>query len=177
MPEIPTALLRARAKRSFESGRLLAAARVGIIVVPLAAICARETGAYARCTAVAALLVTMAIAVRWRQVRGTRAVDAGLLTGIIPMAAALLLCRFATEWPTEAALGICAGAGFAAGMLAARSTLAVLSAEWPEWTSASLVAGLTAALGCVGIGFGTAAGAAIGVATGVVVATQLPRHV
>ena len=177
MPEMPVALLRVHAKRSFETGRLLVAARVGIVVVPLGAICARETGAYARCTVVAALLVTMAIVVRWRQWRGIRAVDAGLLTGIIPMAAALLLCRFATEWPARAALGICAGTGFVAGMLAARSTLAVLNAEWPEWASASLVAGLTAALGCVGIGFGTAAGAAMGVATGAIVATRLPRHV
>jgi hypothetical protein len=177
MPELPIALLRTRAKRSFESGRLLVAARVGIVVVPLGAICARATGAYARCTAVAVLLVTMAIMVRWRQWRGIRAVDAGLLTGILPMAAALVLCRFATGWPTRAALGICAGTGFLAGMLAARSTLAVVDAEWPEWASASLVAGLTAALGCVGIGFGTAAGAAIGVATGAVVATRLPRHV
>jgi hypothetical protein len=177
MPELPVALLRTRAKRSFESGRLLVAARVGIVVVPLGAICARATGAYGRCTAVAVLLVTMAIMVRWRQWRGIRAVDAGLLTGILPMAAALVLCRFATGWPTRAALGICAGTGFLAGMLAARSTLAVVDAEWPEWASASLVAGLTAALGCVGIGFGTAAGAAIGVATGAVVATRLPRHV
>ena len=177
MPEMPIVLLRARAKRSFESGRLLAAARVGIVVIPLGAICAWQTGAYARCTAVAALLITMTIVVRWRQRRGMRAVDAGLLTGIIPMAAALWLCRFAYEWPTEAALGICATAGFAAGMLAARSILAVFDAEWPEWATASVVAGLTAALGCVGIGFGTAVGTAIGVATGAVVATQLPRHV
>jgi hypothetical protein len=177
MPEMPIARLRARAKRSFESGRLLSAARVAVVVVPLGAMCARETGAYVRCAAVAVLLLTMTIVVRWRQWRGIRAVDAGLLTGIIPMAAALLLCRFATGWPAEAALGVCAGAGFAAGMLAAGSTLADLSPEWPEWASASLVAGLTAALGCVGIGFGTAAGAAIGVATGAVVATQLPRHV
>ena len=109
MPEMPPALLRTRAKRSFESGRLLVAARVGVVVVPLAAICARETGAYARCMAVATLLVTMVIVARWRQRRGIRAVDAGLLTGIIPLAAALLLCRFATEWPTRTALGICAG--------------------------------------------------------------------
>jgi hypothetical protein len=177
MPEMPVALVRMHAKRSFEAGRLLVAARVGIVVVPLAAICARETGAYARCTAVATLLVAMAIVVRWRQWRGIRAVDAGLLTGIIPMAAALLLCRFAAEWPTQTALGICASTGFLAGLLAARSTLSVLSAEWPEWASASLVAGLTAALGCVGIGFGTAAGAAMGVATGAIVATRLPRHV
>jgi hypothetical protein len=177
MPEKSIALLRARAKRSFESGRLLSAARVGVVVVPLGAICARETGAYARCTVAAALLLTMTIVVRWRQWRGIRAVDAGLLTGIIPMAAALLLCRFPAGWPTEAALAVCAGAGFAAGMLAARSTLAALNPEWPEWASASLVAGLTAALGCVGIGFGTAIGAAIGVATGAVVATRLPRHV
>jgi len=177
MPDLALQRLQIRASHAYERGRLLIAVRVAAIVVPLAALCARETGEWRRCATIGLSLLVVAIAARWRLPRGRRSVDAGLLTGAIPMTAALVLCRFAAAWPVEAAITICTMAGLLAGGMAARAIATSTDGEWRNWTTASAVAGLTAALGCIGIGFGTAAGAAIGVAGGAIVAVRLPRHV
>ena len=167
-PDFALETLRARASRSYELGRLIVAARVALLIAPLTAICARETEAYLRCAAIGVLLLCAAIGVRWRLWRGIRAVNAGVLTGIVPMAAALVLCRFASAWPPEAAIGACTSAGLVAGALGGRIRMEPASL---------LIAGLTASLGCIGIGIGTAVGGSLGVAAGAVVAMRLPRHV
>jgi hypothetical protein len=156
-PEIVVETLHARARRSYERGRLAVAARAAFLVIPLTAICARETEAYARCAVIGVLLLVATVGARWRLRRGMRAANAGLLTGILPMTAALVLCRFAAAWPPEAAVAACTSAGLIAGALAARRTMD---------PSSLLIAGLTAALGCIGIGFGTAVGGGLGVAAG-----------
>lgn len=177
MSELGLVALRARARASYERGRLAIAARVTWVIAPLAAICAHETEAYARCAATGAVLLAVAVAIGWGQRGGRRAVRAGLLTGVLPMATALVLCRLTIALPAEAAIGICAAAGAAAGALAARKTTGAIDRESPQWASAAIVAGLTGALGCVGIGLGTAIGAGAGVGAGALVATRLPRHV
>src|SRR5262245_48319555 len=105
MPDI--AHVYANARRRYELGRALSAFRVAFVVVPLAALCARETGEVRQCAFVGAALLIAGVAARWRQYRGVHAVDAGLLTGILPMSAALVLCRFAASWPGGAAVGAC----------------------------------------------------------------------
>ena len=170
-PEIAFETLHVRARRSYERGRLTRAARAALLVFPLTAICARQTGAYTRCAAIGVLLLVVTIGVRWRRWRGIRAANAGLSMGILPMTAALLLCRFAGGWPAAAAIATCTAAGFIAGAQAGRGTMEP-DAGWPEWIAVSLVAGLTAALGCVGIGFGTAVGSMLGVAAGAAVAMR-----
>ncbi len=168
--------LRADARLAYERGRAAAALRVAVVVIPLAALCARETDAPWRCAAAGAGVLLVAAFARWRQVHGRRTVDAGLLTGVIPMSAAVLLCRFAGAWPASAALGICAAAGFVSGGIAGRVTMGWARAESADWVTAAVVAGLTGAMGCVGIGVGTAVGAVAGVVLGAVVAAQTPRH-
>jgi hypothetical protein len=175
---LDSAGLYATARRSYERGRAIAALRVIVIIVPLAALCARETGEAWRCAVVAAALLSVSIVARWRLPRGVRAVDAGLVTGAIPMLAALTLCRFAPAWPTGVALGICTAAGFVSGLLAGSATR-VSAADGRQWhapVTAAVVAGLTAALGCVGIGMGTAIGGTAAVALGSIVALKLPRY-
>ena len=176
-PDIAIETLHACARRSYERGRFTVASRVALLVVVLTAICARETEAYTRCAVIGIVLLGAAIGVRWRQSRGMQAANAGLLTGMIPMTAALVLCRSASAWPAEAAIATCTSAGVVAGALAARVTMEAAGAGWAEWLAAALIAGLTAALGCIGIGFGTAIGSATGVAAGAVVAMRLPGHV
>jgi len=168
--------LYASARRSYERGRAIAAMRVIVIILPLAVLCARETGEWRRCAAIAAALLLLAIAARWRLPRGVRAVDAGLVAGAIPMAAALVLCRFATTWPAGAALGVCAAAGFVSGLLAGSATGVAIAdgARWRTLVTASVIAGLTAGLGCVGIGIGTTIGGMTAIALGSIVAWHLP---
>src|SRR5262245_41662279 len=163
-----SAQLYATARRSYERGRALAAMRVIVIIVPLAALCARETGEGWRCAVVAAALLSVSIVARWRLPRGFRAVEAGLVTGAIPMLVALILCRFASAWPPGAALGVCTAAGFVSGLLAGSATRVSTANDrlWHAPVTAAVVAGLTAALGCVGIGIGTAIGGTAAVALG-----------
>jgi hypothetical protein len=161
--EIAVGRLQARARGSYECGRLALAVRSALVVVPLTAICARETEAYTRCAIVGIVLFVTTVSVRWRQWRGIGAANAGLLTGVVPMAAALVLCRFAAGWPDAAAIAACTSAGLIAGALGGRSRMDA---------SAVLIAGLTAALGCIGIGFGTAIGGAVGVTAGAAVAMR-----
>ena len=168
MPDFAPETLRARAYRSYERGRLIVAARAALLITPLTAICAYETDAYLRCAVIGVLLLCATIGVRWRLLRGIHAANAGLLTGIVPMTAALVLCRFASAWPPEAAVATCTSAGIVAGALGGRVRM-----EPPSL----IIAGLTASLGCIGIGIGTAVGGALGVAAGAVVAMRLPRHV
>lgn len=172
MPDLAISGLRVRAVQAYERGRLLTAVRITPVVAALAALCARETGEWRRCAIVGVVLLAVSITVRWRLPRGRHVVDAGLLTGAAPMLAALVLCRFALESLAGTALGVCALAGFVSGWLTGR--VAGGAAQWP---AAALVAGLTAALGCIGIGFGTAVGGTAAVAAGAIVAARLPRHV
>jgi len=174
MPDL--ARLRADARWAYERGRAVAALRVAAVIVPLTGLCARETDAPWRCGAVGLALLLVSAVVRWRQHRGVWAVDAGLLTGVLPMTAALLLCRFAASWPAGAGLGVCAAAGFVSGGLVGRATMGTARPQSAQWMTASLVAGLTAALGCVGIGVGTAVGAVAGVVVGAIVAAEVPRR-
>jgi hypothetical protein len=170
--------LYALAQRSYERGRARAAMRVIWIIVPLAALCARETSEGWRCAVVAAALLLVSFGARWRLPHGVHAIDAGLVTGIIPMTAALVLCRFAPAWPDGAALGICTAAGFVSGLLAGNATResTVESRQWRGPVTAAVVAGLTGALGCVGIGTGTAIGGTAAVVLGSVVVWKGARH-
>src|SRR5262249_19390214 len=173
MPD-PTAI-RADARRAYEIGRLIAASRVAVVVIPLTALCARLTDAPGRCLVAGGGLLAAAVAVRWRQDRGVAIVDSGMATGIVPMVTAIVLCRIALSWSGGAAIAVCTAAGFTAGGLVGRVPPAGDFRTLP-WMTASLIAGLTAALGCVGIGLGTAAGAAAGVVLGAVVtASLMPR--
>ena len=172
MPELP--VVRAGARRAYEKGRLIAASRAGLVVVPLTLLCARLTDAPGRCAVTGAGLLAAAVAVRWRQFRGVAIVDSGIATGMVPMAAAIVLCRFAVAWSGSAAIAICTAAGFVAGGLVGRMALDDESPSLASITG-SLIAGLTAALGCVGIGLGTAAGAAAGVVLGTIVTAGVLR--
>ena len=164
--------LRRDAASAYERGRLLMGLRVIAVVIPLVLLCARETGEWRRCAIAGAMLLLVAVLARWRLPRGVRSVDAGLLSGGLPMSCALVLCRFAWWWPDGAALGICAAAGFASGLFAGRVT-----AGTPQWAIAAVVSGLTATLGCVGIGLGTAVGGMAAVAAGAVTVSWLPSRV
>ena len=170
------ALLRLDAKRAYEWGRLWAALRIAFLVVPMTAVCAWETGAVSPCLVLGTALLVVATTIRWRQYNGFRVVSTGLRTGILPLAAALALCRFAPSCPPGVALALCCSAGVASGVLIWGKLERSTPAPWHEWLGAATVAGLTATLGCLALGLGTGIGAAAGVALGTAVATGIPRR-
>ncbi len=170
-----TRTLRYRARRAYERGRLRAATRVGIVIVPVTILCASETGAIARTIALGATLWTLAVVVRWRLGDGFGTVANGLRCGAIPLAAALALCRFAPSSPPVVAMGLCGTAGLLSGALLGRTFAASSAVPWQRWIAAAIVAGLMATLGCLALGIGSAVGAAIGIAVGTAGAMAMPR--
>ena len=169
------AQFRRQARRAYEQGRLRSALRIGLVVGPIAAVCIWETGAVWPTLLVAAGLLVVTVALRWRQRRGFEVVTAGLQSGAVPLAGALALCRFAPACPPDVALLLCAGAGLVAGGVLGYALLRDSSTHWQQVVAAAVVGGLTAALGCLALGVGSAIGAAVGIALGTAAAAGA-RH-
>jgi hypothetical protein len=160
------AVLRSAARRSYETGRLLTAARVAAIVVPLTGVSAWETGALLACGLAGTSLLALTIGMRWWHRRGVEAVSAGLQAGVAPTLAALMVCRVAPSCPPTVALTLCATAGLISGAIVGRAAVLRSAASWQQWALVAVVAGLTAMLGCIGLGLGAAIGAATAIALG-----------
>lgn len=128
------------------------------IAVPIAAVAIGliATGGDAwGCTFLAIVLFAVSAALRWWRREGVRAVWLGLAMGVVPLITSFLLPPCGAQCIS---LGgrvdvdvVCVAAGAAAGI-----GLAVLSDRarhaWRPWMLSSLVAALTAALGCMSLG-------------------------
>lgn len=87
---------------------------------------------------------------------GVDAVATGLLLGIVPFIAALVLQACGIEcarlWAVTEAEAVCLGAGAMAGIAASLVVARSPQHRRQRWLITILVASLTAALGCVGLG-------------------------
>lgn len=167
--------LKQRARRTYELNRLGVAARIAVPILTLTALCAMETNASGRTLGLGVTLLVTAWIFRWRLYRGSEFVAVGLWAGVMPLAAALALCRFAPYCPPTAALGLCASVGVVAGVVIAKQC-APLASAMPQWLAALTVSILTASMGCLALGIGTAVGASVGVLVGTVVTAGLVRR-
>lgn len=148
--------LRIEARRAYELGRARCAGRILAVIVPLTAICWWETRASLKCAAIALALATLAVGLRWQNQSGVEDVNAGLLAGVVPAGIALVLCHFAARCPENLLIGTCAAAGTFAGIALGRYVITNHHRE--HGTAAGLIALLTVALGCVGVGIGVTFG-------------------
>ena len=161
--------LTARSLRHYELGRLRMAARVAIVLVPMAAVCLLEPIGRESCACCAALLLATSVWLRFRNRAGAESVSTGLLAGGIPLAAALLLTRIDPRCATAELISYCTGfsllIGAAAGaVVAARERRGVPLSS--HWLLAVAVAWLTASLGCIRLGVASIAGVAVGLVIG-----------
>ena len=164
-----------RARQSYEFGRLVVAARVALPVLLLTALCALESSRRARTVTLGITLLMVAWMLRWRLYRGNQLVTVGMWAGIIPLTAALALCRFAPYCPPALAFALCAGLGIVAGATIAKNC-APLAGTPTQWLATMTVSVLTASMGCLAIGVGTALGASAGVLVGTAVTASLARR-
>jgi hypothetical protein len=152
------ATLETRARSAAEWGRARMAARVGLVVVPFAAVSIAASGVIGAGVALGALLLVVAFLLRFWHRDGVEAVRLGLTMGLVPLVAALLLracgidCAPMTRF-SEAEL-VCVLAGVAAGAGVAVQAATGEAASVRTWAAATSVASLAAALGCVGLGLG-----------------------
>lgn len=147
--------LRVHGLRAYETGRLRAAARIALVLVPLAALCLFESRGREACACCATLLLGLAIWLRWRDRRGFESVGTGLLAGSILLVTGLLLdgldlqCGLADGSAICTAFAVFIGGG--AGIL-----IGSREVKWrghlTSSVSAATIAILAASLGCLRLG-------------------------
>ena len=117
------------------------------------------------CICLAVVLFVAAAALRWRSQMGVEAVRDGLLLGGVPLVAALFLRGCGVECSSFGAFGkvelACVIAGAAAGLGVTWRAAHAPVARARRWLLTLLVASMTAALGCAGLGLGGVLAAAI----------------
>lgn len=141
--------------RAYELGRLLAALRVALVVVPLAALCLVESRGRSAVACLSVILLGTTVWLRWRDRRGTDAVTTGLVAGGLPLVAGLVVdrldlhCGFSGGDSFCTTFSILLGAG--AGMLITANQRGA-GARASSLFTAAAVAALAAGLGCVRLG-------------------------
>jgi uncharacterized membrane protein len=111
------------------------------------------------------------VALGWRDAQGARAARSGLALGAVPMVAALLTVVAEGWCDPERAVTLCGAGCLLTGMVAGGggAWYAVRTAparRLSTWASIGVVSSLTAALGCVGLGLGSALAVIAAVAAG-----------
>jgi hypothetical protein len=171
--------LRAQGLWAYETGRLRAASRVALVVVPAAAVCLMESRGRGACACLAVVLLGLAIWLRWRDRRGFDAVTTGLLAGSVPLVAGLLLDRFDLQCGLAGGSTFCAGGaillGGAAGVFIAVREAKGRRRLWSALTAAAIAA-LAACLGCVRLGIVGLVSTIAGIVLGLVGAAATRRR-
>jgi len=134
------------------------ACRIAIVIAPLALVPIISGASATNCACLAVALFAVAAYLRWRSQLGRDAVWDGLIMGTVPLLTALLLRSCGANCGplgtfSEAELAcVLAGAVAGAGVTLRAAELPAHRAE--RWLLSVLVASVTAALGCVGLGLG-----------------------
>jgi len=165
--------LTARGLRAYEAGRLVAALRVALVIVPVTVLCLLEPEGRETCACLAVVLLGSAVWLRFRDRRGMQAVTTGLLAGAIPLLAGITLSRFDLRCGLAAGDTFCSAFSLLLGS-GAGVFVSLREARWGSRLSglvtAAAISALAAALGCVRLGlFGLVAlfaGIALGAAAG-----------
>lgn len=160
------ALLERRARRAYEIGRLRLAALAALIVVPLIGLTAIETGLRMKPAIIGGVLLLTTIGLRWWHRRGEEDATAGLQAGLLPLFAALSLCRFSPTCPWALAITVCGTAGVGGGLWLGLHAFGHDDRGLPRLAAGATVAMLMGALGCLALGAGSAIGVALGIAVG-----------
>jgi hypothetical protein len=168
-------VLARRARRAAEWGRLRSASRVAFVVAPLTLLATLVSPNRAAIAAIGLALLGVTVALGWWNAEGARAARAGLKLGVIPMAVGLFTIAVEGWCRPDAALTLC-GAGcllaglFAGGASAWYAIRTQAASRLRVWAQIGLVASLTTAIGCVGLGLGSALAVLGAMAAGAAVA-------
>lgn len=144
-----------KARDAAESSRIRMACRTVVAVTSFCAIAIAAGGSVVPCLCLAFALFAGTALLRWWHREGVEAVRLGLVMGAVPMLAGVVLPGCGVNCAPPGQFGeaelICVLAGIVAG-----AGLAVFAerkrGQWRVWFLATLVAGLTASLGCTTLG-------------------------
>lgn len=168
-------VLAKRARRAAEWGRLRSASSAALTVVALTLFALVISPYRAAVVGISLALLGVTIGLGWLNAEGARAARSGLRLGAIPMTVGLF--TIAVEgWcdpnQTVTLCGVgCLVAGVFAGGASSRYAVRTQSPNRVRvWSEIGLVASLTTAMGCVGLGLGSALAVLGAMAAGAVVA-------
>lgn len=164
-----------RAQRAAEWGRLRSASRIAAVVVPFSATAMLISPHRTAVFAIGLVLLAVTIALGWHKSEGGRAARSGLKLGAIPMTAALFTTAAEGWCGSDRAVTLCGAGCLLAGLAAGgASAWYAVRTKAPQcfriWSQVGLVASLTTALGCIGLGFGGALTVLAAMAAGAAVA-------
>lgn len=170
--------LRLQGLRAYEIGRLRAAARVGLVVIPAAVVCLARGEQREACVCIATLLFGLCIWLRWRDRRGFAIVTTGLQAGAVPLAAGLALDRLGTECSMAGGSVWCLTLAMIAG--GGSGIYIATQQEQPasrlgSLLAASGIAALAAALGCLRLGVLGVGCVLLAMGLGLLVPSAFPR--
>ena len=169
--------LRAQGLRAYETGRLRAASRVALLLVPAAAVCLLESRTRGACACLAVALLSLAIWLRWRNRTGLESVTTGLLAGSVPLLAGLVLDRLDLQCGVGGSATLCTGVALLLGG-ASGVFIGLRESRRRFWstTAACAVGMLSASLGCLRLGVVGLASVVAGIALGLMGAAATTRR-
>jgi hypothetical protein len=163
------------ARRAAEWGRLRTASRVAFVVVPLTLIATLVSPHPAAVAGIGVALLAVTVALGWTNAEGARAVRSGLKLGAVPMAVGLFTIAVEGWCDPDNAITLCGIGCLVAGVFAGGATAwYAVRTQSPSrlrvWAQIGIVASLTTAIGCVGLGMGSALAVLGAMAAGAAVA-------
>lgn len=163
-----------RARRRAEWGRARMACRIAAAIAPLALASMVGGADPGVCACAAAVLFVTSALLRWRSQLGVESTRDGLLLGTLPLGAALLLGDCEVECSTASVLSApmlaCSLAGALVGIGVTLRAVQMRRHRALRWVSTLIVAAMTTALGCAGLGLSGAISVLI--ALGAIAATS-----
>jgi hypothetical protein len=167
-------LLAKRARRASEWGRVRVGCRGGALALVLVVLSAVAGSPKVAVLGLGTLLVCASVALGWWNAEGARAVRSGLVLGAVPMIAGLVTLAVEGWCDPEHAMTACGAGCLLAGLVAGGGSAWYATATAPRrrlrvWVQIGLVASLTTALGCVGLGTGSALAVLAAIAAGALI--------
>lgn len=150
-----------RARRAAEWGRLRRASRIALAVVPVSLFALAVSPNSAATVGISLALLAVTIGLGWLSAEGGRAARSGLKVGAIPTTVGLFTIAVEGWCAPDRAVTFC-GIGcllagvFAGGASAWYAARTQSPGHLRVWSEIGLVASLTTAMGCIGLGLGSA---------------------
>ena len=170
--------LRHRARRAYEWGRIRAALRDTLPVIPLVGASLLACSAPIQTIASGGVLYAVAVGLRWKGGASGRAVTPGLIAGLGAFFAPLLAGALGADPLASDAFALratCFVGGIATGGFVGLYALRAAADEARFLLSAAVVAGLTGSLGCLFGGLGGILGMLLGLVSATVPVFVLVR--
>lgn len=164
-----------RARRAAEWGRLRSAARIALWVLPCAVLALALSPNRPAVAAIGLALLALTVWLGWRNAEGARAARAGLKLGAVPMSVGLVTIVLDRSGDPLGGLRYCGYGCLLAGLfVGGASTWYALRTQPRDrlrtCAQVGLVASLTTAIGCIGLGLGSALAVLGAISVGVVLA-------